>query len=252
MLHYVRKGEGLVLVLVHGYLSSAAYWKPQIDYFARQFDVIAVDLPGFGDSHEIETPNTIEGLAEPILKLLNFLGIGHFFLIGHSMGGMVVHALTLIAKGQVDRLVLYGTGPVGALPDRFEPIDRSCQRVKTDGIDAAADHIVPTWFLKGTEARFYDLCRQSGAQTTEQAGINGLLAVKAWNGTERLAEIACPTLIVWGEADRSYGWGQPHALWKNIPNASLFVVPGCAHNVHLEVPDLFNGVVKSFLSSTLA
>ena len=47
--------------------------------------------------------------------------------------------------------------------------------------------------------------------------------------------------------DRSYGWRQPEALWNRIPDASLAVLPGCAHNAHMEKPDMFNMIVHDFL-----
>ncbi len=69
-----------------------------------------------------------------------------------------------------------------------------------------------------------------------------------WDGRAALAGIAQPTLIVWGDKDRSYGWQQPEALWKGIANSNLAVMPGCGHNAHMENPELFNTIVHDFLT----
>ena len=63
-LSYQRKGQGDVLVLVHGYLGSSEMWRDQIECFSEHFDVIAPDLPGFGKSNAFEAPESIAGFAE--------------------------------------------------------------------------------------------------------------------------------------------------------------------------------------------
>ena len=80
-----------------------------------------------------------------------------------------------------------------------------------------------------------------------QAAMASLAAWEKWDVSAALPEIIVPTLVLWGEHDRSIGWRQTESLWRNIPNSSLAVVPGCAHNVHLEKPELFNWLVRDFL-----
>ena len=77
--------------------------------------------------------------------------------------------------------------------------------------------------------------------------LGGLNAMEDWSRTNSLKKIQCPTLIIWGENDRTYGWDQTSELWKTIPDSSLAVIPGCAHAVHLEKPHLFNVILNDFL-----
>ena len=74
--------------------------------------------------------------------------------------------------------------------------------------------------------------------------------MQTWSGEEYLSEIAAETLVVWGEADRTYPWSQVEKLWHMIRNSHLAVLPHCAHAVHLEQPDLFNLIVQRFLEDT--
>ena len=80
-----------------------------------------------------------------------------------------------------------------------------------------------------------------------QAALASLEAWESWDGTEQMKKIKAQTMVVWGDSDRSYGWSQPEALWRGISDCSLAVVPGCAHNVHMEKPKLFHAILDDFL-----
>lgn len=246
-LAYRRAGCGRPLVLVHGYLGGAAMWQEQIDFFAGDFDVIAPDLPGFGDSSHLEAPDSLVGQAEQVLDFLTDLGIGDFHLLGHSMGGMIAQQLAATATERVTKLVLYGTGPTGIMPDRFEPVAESLRRLEQDGPLANAARIAATWFVAGSAGRGYGLCQELGVKVSARTARTSLSACGQWDFTSQLANLALPTLVLWGDRDRSYRWPQAEALWRGIPDCALAVVPGCAHNVHLEKPDLFNRLVADFL-----
>lgn len=240
-------GSGPDLVLVHGYLGGAGMWDAQLLAFSEAFRCIAPNLAGFGDSAGLNAPDTIDGHARQVLATLDDLGVDRFRLLGHSMGGMVVQQMAAIAPERIERLVLYGTGPVGLLPDRFESIETSRQRLAADGLAATARRIAATWFVKGAEAEGYNTCVREGSKATMQAALASLSAWETWDGTPALARFTMPTLVVWGDGDRSYGWSLPEALWRGIPDCRLAVVPGCAHNVHMEKPAIFNAIVRDFL-----
>jgi pimeloyl-ACP methyl ester carboxylesterase len=209
-------------------------WDKQFSSFTGRFRCIAPNLAGFGDSAHLHAPDTIEGHASQVLQTLDDLGIGSFRLLGHSMGGMVVQQMAAMAPERISKLVLYGTGPVGLLPNRFESIETSRRRLAADGLEATARRVAAT-------------CVKEGAKATMQAALASLSAWEKWNGTAALANFNMPTLVVWGDGDKSYGWSQPESLWRGIPGCRLAVVPGCAHNVHMEKPRIFNALVKDFL-----
>ncbi len=79
--------------------------------------------------------------------------------------------------------------------------------------------------------------------------IAGLQAMQQWSGEAELASIASPTMVCWGDLDRSYSWFQIEQLWRAIPQCNLAVIPNCAHAVHGEQPGLFNSVINSFLKA---
>ncbi len=236
------------LVLVHGFMGGSSQWEEQQAAFGSEREVIALDLPGFGLASDAPPISTITGFATWALETLSTRGITQFDLLGHSMGGMIVQEMTRLAPDRVNRLVLYGTGPIGALPGRFETIETSMERARADGAPATARRISANWFLHGTKSPAYPACAAIAERSGLPAILAGLEAMRDWSGVDLLPHITCPTRIIWADQDRSYGWPVVETLWTNIPNAALGVIPDAGHAVHLEKPTLFNGLVADFLT----
>ena len=247
MLHYRRHGKGTILVMQHGFLGGGGYWLPQLGVFGTTFDVIAPDLPGFACSTDEPVKDSIEGLAGAVVELINALGVDRFCMLGHSMGGMIAQQIALDYPDRVHKLVLYGTVPIGDLPKRFETLEASIARLESEGVEACADRIVPTWFVDGDAAPYYQLCYQAGRGTRVGAAVKALAGVMKWDVRDRLKELKMPTLVLCGDRDRSSAPDQAFALWEGIEGSQLCIAPGCAHNVHLEKPEFFNQVVRDFL-----
>lgn len=237
------------LVFVHGYFGGSPQWADQVKIFSEHFRVITPDLPGFGLNHEMEAPESIKGFANYVLGELDKQGIDRFHLVGHSMGGMIVQEMVALAPERVDRLVLYGTGPLGFMPGRFETIDESRNRVSSEGVATTGRRISATWFREGEDASGYQSCADIAVKASQQAAQASLTAMENWSGVQSLSKIKSPTLVLWGDGDRAYQWKQPKQLWQEISGAQLAVIPGCSHSVHLEKPDLFNRVLLDFLGT---
>ena len=237
------------LVLVHGYLGGSAQWADQRDAFSKTFNVITPDLPGFGLNHALDAPDSINAFATYVLNEIDQRGVESFHLLGHSMGGMIVQEIVRLAPLRVDTLVLYGTGPLGNMPGRFETLEASRQRLQQEGVEETARRISATWFAEGKASGAYASCVAIALMTKTQSALAALTAMEYWSGTEVLSQITAPTLILWGDQDQSYQWPLPEQLWREIPGAGLSVVAGCSHAVHLEKPALFNAILDDFLNS---
>lgn len=236
------------LVLVHGFMGGSAQWQLQQDEIGSKQDLIAIDLPGFGENNHLEAPESIAGFATFVLDNLNRMGVKEFDLLGHSMGGMIVQEMVALAPKRVSRMVLYGTAATGNLPGRFETFQQSRQRVGADGVSATARRISATWFAALEDADEFENCATIAQLSSLQAVQASLDAMEKWSRADRLTNITCPTLIVWGEIDRTYRWPQIEDLWKKIPKSNLAVLPGCAHAPHMEKPGIFNAIVNDFLN----
>ncbi len=99
-------GSGPALLFVHGLSGSWTNWLETIPEFARDHRVLAVDLPGFGDSEMPEEPISIPGYGRFLDRLLEALGIDYAAVVGNSMGGFVGAELAIRFPARVERLVL--------------------------------------------------------------------------------------------------------------------------------------------------
>ena len=240
-------GEGYPLVLVHGYLGSSEMWNLQKEFLSKHFRVIAPALPGFGESYNVKSVDSINTMAKTIFQVLDEKNIKEFHLIGHSMGGMIVQEMARISGQRINKLICFATGSIGNIPGRFESLDKSIERLKKEGIKETVKRIPPKWFVEGNLAKNYYFCENAVKETTEETARNALIAMKNWSGYENLKNIKNQTLIIWGDKDASYNFEQVDTLKKNIPNSKLEIFKRCSHNVHLEQPQKFNETVKNFL-----
>jgi pimeloyl-ACP methyl ester carboxylesterase len=237
----------LPFVLVHGFLGGAVQWKAEIAAFEDQHEVIALDLPGFADAAGQPPCQSIAAFAKSIVDRLDARGIDRFHLLGHSMGGMIVQEIASTFPDRVARLVLYGTGPLGRMPNRFEPLEVSLERLRNDGVAKSVERIIATWFVEGSNAEGFGQLTAIGAMADTAAAEAALLAMADWDGRPNLHRITMPTLILWGDTDRSYRWPQIETLWRELPEAYLAVLPKASHAAHLEKPALFHAVIQDFL-----
>ena len=132
---------------------------------------------------------------------------------------------------------------------RFEPINTSIKKLRKEGIKEQVKRIPPKWFVEGDQAKYFYLCDNANKATSEEAADNALNALKNWNGIDNLKNINNETLIIWGDKDTAYNFDQVDALSKNIPNSKMEIFKGCSHNVHLELPEKFNEIVKNFIEN---
>jgi 2-hydroxy-6-oxonona-2,4-dienedioate hydrolase len=247
LLPFQRQGVGTPLVLVHGYLGGSSQWAAQLPLLSQHVEVVTLDLAGYGMANHLAAPTDLADHARNVLATLDHMGIEHFHLLGHSMGGMVVQEITSQAPHRVIKLVLYATGPLGCIPGRFETMARSRERLGDDGVQRTARRICATWLLDCEASPAFEALATLATQSSEQAASAGLSAMESWDGREHLGRIQQATLIIWGESDRSYSWSQIEMLWRGIPRASLAVLPACAHALHLERSALFCTLLVEFL-----
>ena len=172
-LSYKRLGKGRPLVLVHGYLGGQNMWRFQED-LKEDFDLIMPSLAGYGESADLNAPSTIRENAQLVFELLDHLQIETFYLLGHSMGGMIVQEMAAMKPERVEKLICFGTGSIGALPNRFETIEESRNKIKQLGIKKTRENIAKSWFIDYLSGDGYQLCLEEGAKASTQAALASL------------------------------------------------------------------------------
>ena len=240
-------GKGYPLVLVHGYLGSSEMWSLQSNFLSKYCRVISPAIPGFGESYNAKSLNSINDMARFVLDIIDEKKIDKFNLLGHSMGGMIVQEIAKIAGNRINKLICFATGSIGEIPGRFELIDETRRRLKEEGVEISFSRVPKKWFVKGDQDKNYHLCEKAVQNVSLETADNALIAMKNWSGIENLKNIKNETLIIWGDKDTSYNFDQVDTLNKNIKNSKLEIFKDCSHNVHLEKPDEFNNLIKDFI-----
>ena len=208
-LRYVRKGDGPTVVLLHGLASSIYSWADVIEPLSQRFDVIAVDLPGFGES--TKAPDLAFATFEPaMLAFLDEVGVSRAHLVGNSMGGAIALALASAHPARVDRVVILDSAGFD-----IKPGERPFMiRVIGSRTAAAVTEILPVRrAVTAATLRYlmHDDARVSEERIAEYvapllkgglASAQSLLRSALDDGFEAsLQRINAPTLVIWGRYD---------------------------------------------------
>lgn len=244
---FERRGGGPVVVCVHGYCQSSAYWRPTVDLLAKTGDVhgLAPDLPGFGNSAGDPGPYTMEAYADRLLGLLDERDIERIVLVGGSMGGVVAQHFALRHPARLLRLLLVSTG--GATADPDAALAKAKALAEADWNEAVVSPIVAGFFYKPPPAGDLAAFRKIALMAAKDAAIEAARSNARSRTIDRLGSIAVPTLIVQGRHDRARTPEHGADMRARLPNARLDVLEGAGHTPQLEEPDAFHKIVLPFL-----
>lgn len=259
----IELGSGPPLVFIHGLSGSWQNWLEQLPVFAHDHRVVAFDLPGFGASEMPDEPITISGYARTADALLSELGIAGAAVVGNSMGGFIGAELAIAFPPRVERLVLVSAAGLSIQHYRNEhalaalrTVDRRLAAYAGwlgSRSDALTKRPRARRLIFSVVAHRPD--RLPAALVAEQVRGSGkpgfvpaLDALTSYPIHDRLGEIACPTLIVWGTNDMLVPVRDADEFERLIPNARKVVWPQTGHLAMLERPEAFNRLLAAFLS----
>jgi pimeloyl-ACP methyl ester carboxylesterase len=236
-----RTGSGPPLLLVHGLGMSKEVWRPVMPLLAREREVIAVDLPGFGDSPP--GPRTVTGLAEAVAAFADELGLERPHVAGNSLGGGIVLAL-----GAMDHVrSVCAVSPIGFANDREAVYARgllAVTRLASRALAPVADTLARNRVLRA------GLTAHAVARPTRLPPGDAALWTRVYARAPAFWDLlrdapgwdvvppACPTTVAWGEHDRLLIFGRqaPRAR-RVLPAARHVTLYGCGHVPTWDDPD---------------
>jgi 4,5:9,10-diseco-3-hydroxy-5,9,17-trioxoandrosta-1(10),2-diene-4-oate hydrolase len=261
-------GGGTPVVMLHGGgpgASGVSNYSRNIDALAQHFRVIVPDMPGYGRSAKgVDQSDPFGYLADMIRALLDELSIGTASLVGNSYGGAAALRLALDAPQRVDKLVLMGPGGIGTtrgLPtaglksllsyyggngpsrDKLEAFIRN--HLVYEGA-SVPDSLIDTRYAASIDPEVVadpPLRRPSGPSAPRTLWRMDLTRDK------RLAQLATPTLVLWGRDDKVNRPSGGPMLVNLMPNADLVMTSRTGHWMQWERSELFNRVVADFLNA---
>jgi pimeloyl-ACP methyl ester carboxylesterase len=261
-LNFIDIGSGPALLFVHGLAGSWQNWLENISSFAVDHRVIAVDLPGFGESEMPARPISISGYARTLDALCDALDVDTVSVAGNSMGGFVAAEMAIRSPARVEALCLVaaaGLSVEGARADRTKGVRHRIENLMFFYVAWLATKFpalalrprVRRWMLGLVVAHPEDL---PGPLIAEQVrGIakpgfdTALEALARYPIRDRLGEIACPTLIVWGDQDRLVPLSDAAEFEWLISDSRKLTYGDTGHAPMIEQPDRFNPDLRAFL-----
>ena len=250
-IHYEREGAGIPVLMLHAGVADHRMWDPQVNAFARDFDVIRPDMRGFGRS---ELPPGHWSPIADVLGLIDDLRLKPVHLIGCSIGGGIAIDFAIEHGERISKLVLVGPG-IGGIefgpkyPELFAEAEAA---EKSGDHQAIVEADARLWldgprrrpgYVKDPIRRLFLEMDSNFDSDWESAPIDQIEPPAA----ERLHEITAPTLVVVGDEDAPPIFDAVELLMEKLPHARKAVIHDAAHLPNLEHPDEFNRIVLEFL-----
>ena len=234
---YVEEyGAGEPLLLLHGLVGTGADWRHvfDLDALAATYRVIVPDARGHGRSASGADTFTFRDCARDVLGLLDALGIDRARAIGVSLGAKTLLHVATEEPARLSAMVLVSAAP--RFPDSTRALFRAA---------AAAEHAPEEW------ASMRAIHVQGDEQITSLWQLPGHFAENVSDmsfTSERLGAITARTLLVSGDRDPLYPVELAVELFRGIPRAALWVVPGGGHGpIFLSEREAFARVALPFL-----
>jgi pimeloyl-ACP methyl ester carboxylesterase len=264
---YRMAGNGPPVVLIHGMVNSSRHWEAVARQLATDYTVIAPDLIGHGDSATPRGDYSLGAHAAAIRDLLAVIGIERATIVGHSLGGGVAMQFFYQFPQRTERLGLISSGglghevspmlrgaalpgvngllALGAHPQVLRVVERAGERMRERGNSKGV-------YLQAI-ARALRPLEQPGARTAFVHTLRSVIDIHGQrvSARDRLYLLErFPTLIVWGERDRTIPAKHGEATRDAIPGARFETLPKAAHFPHLEDPDGVARVLRDWLETT--
>ena len=256
--HYLEAGSGPVLILIHGGGSGAdawGNWSDCLPAYASNFKVIAVDMPGFGESERPDPARFDYGQSMRNRHMAGFIemigGGSAVDVIGNSMGGATALGVTIERPELVRKLVLMGAAGLDVSnPDPAAKKALASYDYTPEGMRTLIGFLAGSGFEISDEMVNYrhELTMRPGGRQAMAAIHNCLKHDPMTYSPERIAGVSCPTLVVGGKEDQVAVLARTYGYLDLIPNSWGFILPHVGHWVMIEAPEAFVAVTQAFLT----
>lgn len=241
MTSYARTGKGKAVLLLHGWGDSARGLRQLAEDLSGQYQVIVVDLPGFGGTQAPPSAWGLTDYAEFVGHFLQKIGIKEVWaVVGHSNGGAI--ALRGLGQGQLsaERLVLLASAGIRNV---YKGRNKFLRIVTKAG--KAATMPLPATVKKKLRRKVYstigsDMLVAEHLQETFKRVVTD-------DVREDAARVTIPALLIYGEQDQAAPVWYGEQYKEILPHATLEVLGGTGHFVHIEKPEAVTKAIGEFL-----
>ena len=249
---YIEKiGQGQPLVMIHGWGMHSGMWMQARDLLSQHFELHLVDLPGMGNSGNLDVYN-LNTVAEEIVQKIP----ANSFVLGWSLGGLIATKIALITP--IKKLILVGSTPCfvaregwqhGMESDVFESFFAGAMQ----DYQSTMNKLLALMAMGSGNARTSSKILREALNLRPAANQQGLLGaldiLRTDDLREALTSLEIPTLLIHGAHDKLASLSAAEWTVKALPNAELFVLQSAAHEPFISHPEIFSARVTEFLES---
>lgn len=255
---YQIRGRGKPLLLTHGFPLDHSMWRFQFEVLATEYQVIAPDLRGFGQTTRGTAPISMKQFADDLSGLLDALGIfDPVTYCGLSMGGYIGWEFWKNFPERICRLIQCDTRSIGDTELVARGRRQMAKRITEQGPNGsalAADGMIPKLFSEHSAQAVPERVAQLRGVIAENdyqmiAETQLALANRA-NANDWLPDINIPTLLICGEHDAISPADEMRVIADAMPNATIKIIENVGHMAPLEHPQAVNNLIRQFLKQT--
>ncbi|WP_431323362.1 alpha/beta fold hydrolase [Rhizobium sp. YTU87027] len=246
---YHDVGQGEPLVLVHGVGMRLEAWSPQIPEFARTHRVIAVDMPGHGESKALPAGSTIKDFVAWLERFLDDIGLSRVNIAGHSMGAMISGGAVATFPERIAR-VAYLNGVHKRDPDAKAAVLARAAAIRSSGVDKEGPLL--RWFGDDPESnRARELTRAWLEQIDPQAYATAYSAFATGDDVfcDCWPKVTCPAMFLTGDGDPNSTPEMAKTMATQAQNGWARIISGHRHMVNLTAPGIVNDMMREWLAT---
>lgn len=247
MVHFTKKGSGHPLILLHGFPLNSNIWKDFLEHFETKYQLISIDLPGFGKSGSLNSPFTIDDVAKEILSALKMSGVQNCTLLGHSLGGYVALAMVDIQPDLFSSLILLHSTAYADNDEKKANRNKAIDFVSRHGVTAFTGNFIPPLFASPTHPSI-DNVKKIAIEATADAVLSYTTAMRdRKDRTSVLRDFHRPTLLITGEKDTIIPVDSIYAQAGLSPSIQIEILPQVGHMSMYESPKKIAEVIHNFI-----
>lgn len=256
-LNYFREGQGETILLVHGITTYSFIWAEIFHFLKTDFDVIAIDLPGCGDSDKsVQVDYSLKNQAKLLKEFIETLNIQKLHFVGHDVGGGIAQIFTVrypetVISSTFINTIAYDFWPVQPIIAMRTPIIRQLAMAT---LDLGMFKLIVQRGVFHKEKVTPELMNYFFKPMQSKAGRKAFLHFAACLDNKDLIEIAglikkikTPVLIVRGNADVYLGSNISAKLHSEISISKLVIIPDAGHFIQLDEPEKLAHILQQFI-----
>jgi 3-oxoadipate enol-lactonase len=247
-IHYLQRGRGEPLLLIHGLGCSGAAWAFQVAALEQRFRLIIPDLPGSGHSSPPHTEYTIAGFANAMWRLMDHLKIARPNIVGFSLGGAVALEMATLRPDCVPKLALINSLATYQPRDLRKWLETyvSATLVRMLGMPRAACFMAARLFPEPWQRAMREHTARVMGSVPANSYLGTGLALARWAILDRLDRLTCRVLLIAAENDFT-PLAEKQELAKRL-NAELVVVRGSRHGTPFDSVEATNASLLAMLT----